>query len=165
MVDETGAADRAVSLVASMHVCTLATCADGEPHAVSLLYAHAGLRLFWLSDPASLHSRHIEASPEGLAAVTIAADQDDFRTIRGLQMRGRARRLIAPGETEHAMDLLARRYPYLREADRPAEIAAALAKASLYSFVPSLITLIDNRGGLGGRITFSPAGRDNGPRR
>jgi nitroimidazol reductase NimA-like FMN-containing flavoprotein (pyridoxamine 5'-phosphate oxidase superfamily) len=156
------ARSEALALLAALHVCTLATCGGGEPHAVSLLYAHSGFRLYWLSDPSSLHSRHIEAAAAGeTAAVTIAGDHTDFRTIRGVQMSGSARRLTDPKDIDAATKLLSSRYRFLRQSHpRPAEIAAAVRKAAPYCFSPARITLIDNTEVLGTKITFTPGATD-----
>jgi len=161
MNEEAKARSKALALLASLHVCNLATYGDGEAHAVSLLYAHHGLLLYWLSDPATHHSRYIEAAPAAPVAMAIAADQTDFRTIRGVQMHGLVRRLSAPEEREAAMQLLSRRYRYLDAANRPPEVAAALRKAMLYCFAPTRVTVIDNTAGLGARVTFTPTADDD----
>lgn len=57
-----------------------------DPHVANLFYACDGFALIWLSDPASRHSRDVDAEPR--VAATIAADFADFTEIRGLQIRG-----------------------------------------------------------------------------
>lgn len=52
---------RIVAFLAMHHVLSLATHGGKGPHTTSLLYAHDGLALFWVSDPDAQHSREIEA--------------------------------------------------------------------------------------------------------
>ncbi|MDE2166965.1 MAG: pyridoxamine 5'-phosphate oxidase family protein [Alphaproteobacteria bacterium] len=159
MQAEADAKEAALALIASLHVCSLATGADGRPHAASLMYAHEGFRLFWFSDPATEHSRHIDAAPSARAAVTIAADHQDFATIRGVQMVGVARRVTNPREMTAALALLTGRYGFLARArGGPERLAEALRKAAIYRFTPDRITLIDNTKGFGHKITFDPGG-------
>jgi nitroimidazol reductase NimA-like FMN-containing flavoprotein (pyridoxamine 5'-phosphate oxidase superfamily) len=151
------AQNEALSLIASMYVCTVATCGAGLPHAVSLLYAHSGFHLYWLSDPTSIHSRHIDAETRTPVAAVIAAEHTDFNDIRGLQMLGFAQRLSEPKDVDEAKRLLIDRYPYLSESGaRPAEITAALRRAAFYCFSPTRITWIDNTKGLGTKTIFVP---------
>jgi len=151
------AQNEALALIASMHVCTLATCGAGLPHAVSLLYAHSGFCLYWLSDPTSIHSRHIDAETRTPVAAVIAAEHKDFHDIRGLQMLGFAQRLSEHDDIDGAKRLLIDRYRYLSESGgRPAEITAAMRRAAFYCFAPTRITLIDNTKGFGTKTIFVP---------
>ncbi len=53
-----------LAFLARHNVMSLATCApDGMPHAANLMFANEGFVLYWLSDPDSRHSRHIETDP------------------------------------------------------------------------------------------------------
>lgn len=134
-------------------VLALAAQGDEGPHVVSLLYANAGLDIFWLSDPDTRHSRYLENSP--LAAVTIAAQQEDFRKIRGLQMQGRAQRISDSAQAAAGMDLLAARYKFLKQFG-VGKLARHLGAASVYRFRPAQLTLIDNSRGFGFKQTLVP---------
>lgn len=130
------------------HVLSLATIVDGAPHATSLFYARDGLDLVWTSDPATRHSLVVDA-PAGVSA-TIAPDYRDFRTIRGLQIDGRARRLSDESEAARARARMEARYDFLRAlANGPPPLRAAYAKAAFYALQPSRITFIDNTKGFG----------------
>src|SRR3972149_3110648 len=78
------------------HVMSLATLGAGGPHATNLFYAYDGLALLWVSDPDTQHSREIEADPR--VAATVAPDYTDFAVIRGVQITGAARRIVAADE-------------------------------------------------------------------
>jgi len=139
------------------HVMTLATGAGGAVHAASLMYAREGFALCWTSDPATRHSRELEAEPR--VAATIAPDYTDFRAIRGLQIAGRAARLADPWEIERARTLMTARYAFLAAlAQGPEALRAAWAKAGFYVLRPERITLIDNSRGFGHKETLELAG-------
>lgn len=127
-------------------VLTLATTGENGPHAVSLIYAHDVFDIFWLSDPNTRHSEHLASSPS--AAVTIAAQHDDFKAIRGLQMKGDGSRLTDADEAAAGFDLLVARYPFLDQF-AVGKLAWHLGAASVYRFRPASLTLIDNSRGFG----------------
>ncbi len=127
-------------------VLTLATIGETGPHAVSLMYAHDAFDIYWLSDPKTLHSQHLASSPS--AAVTIAAQYEDFRKIRGLQMQGKGCRLTDENDAAAGFDLLALRYPFLQQFS-VGKLAQNLDAAAIYRFQPTRLTLIDNARGFG----------------
>jgi uncharacterized protein YhbP (UPF0306 family) len=135
-------------------VLTLATTDETGPHAASLMYAHDEFDIYWLSDPGTRHSMQLEAS--GTAAVTIAAQQDDFTKIRGLQIEGIGSRLTDAATSAAAFELLVERYPFLRRFGL-GKLARHLGAAEVYLFDPSRITLIDNSKGFGFKQTLDLA--------
>jgi uncharacterized protein YhbP (UPF0306 family) len=142
------AAARIVAFLDSCHVMSLATQDDDGPHAANLFYACDRFALVWLSDPATRHSRQLERQPR--VAVTIAPDYSDFPQIRGLQLVGRADRLVDPAERARARHCLETRYRFLNNAAQaPHELRQAYLRAELYRLVPARITFIDNTRGLG----------------
>jgi uncharacterized protein YhbP (UPF0306 family) len=144
-----------VALLDEHTVFTLATTHDAAPHAVSLMYARDGLALVWVSDPETRHSRDLAANPR--AAATVARQYEDFTSIRGLQMTGRARRLDGGDETAWALDLLTERYPFFeRFRAGPAKLARHLEAAAAYRFDPETVTLVDNTRGFGFRAEITP---------
>ncbi len=135
--------------LAAYHVMTLATTGeDGVVHAASLMFVAEDLSLYWMSDSAARHSRHLETDPR--VAATVAPDYTDFHAIRGLQITGAARRLRDPAELDHARQLLRSRYAFLDQLARgPAALREAAQKAGHYRLTPERITLIDNSKGFG----------------
>lgn len=145
---------RAHEFLSGQHVMSLALCADGQPHACSLMFAHTGFVLYWLSDPAARHSRMI-GEGGGAASVTIAPDYADFRQIRGLQLHGSAHRVDRAVDKMKAMALLSGRYDFLGNvASAPVSVAAAMVKAAVYRFIPDRAVLIDNTEKFGAKDAF-----------
>ena len=146
------------AFLAAHHVVSLATTDDdGGPHAACVMYALDGLRLYWMSDPESRHSRYIGARPRVTA--TVAPDYSDFREIRGLQLFGRARRIAGGAELGQARQRMVERYAFLAElaGGQPA-LRAAFDKAGFYCLEPHRITLIDNTRGFGHKETLEVEG-------
>ncbi len=160
MEESWDAPSEALALLDSLHTCTLATVdEDGLAHACNLLFAHDGFHLYWFSDPASRHSRHIAAAPGGRVAMTVAGDHSDFGDIRGVQMIGRAERLGNPLEIAAAMARLTGRYSFLKQFfGGPGKLAAAMLKAAIYRFTAERVSVIDNRRGFGSKTSFAPDG-------
>jgi len=134
-------------------VLTLATSGEAGPHAVSLMYAHDAFDIYWLSDPQTCHSECLAHNSS--AAVTIAAQHDDFRKIRGLQMEGNGRRVTDVDEENLGFDLLVARYPFLKQF-AAGKLARHLGAAAIYLFRPAQLTLIDNSRGFGFKQTLEP---------
>jgi uncharacterized protein YhbP (UPF0306 family) len=124
--------DRAalLALLEETPALTLATLdPDGAPRATPLFFAADDLALIFLSDPSSQHSHNLLADPR--CGVGLYPAVDDWRALRGLQLRGQARRL--------------------REAEAPfaADLTQAIEAAAPFRFQPSWIRRIDNRQGFG----------------
>lgn len=137
-------------------VLSLATVGRAGPHAVSLLYAHKDFDMYWLSDPKTSHSGQLAQNPS--AAVSIAAQQDDFRKLRGLQIVGNAYRIADPDEAARGFDLLVARYPFLKQF-AAGKLARHLRLAAVYLFRSNKLTLIDNSRGFGFKQTLELADR------
>jgi uncharacterized protein YhbP (UPF0306 family) len=151
---------RIEAFLAAHHVMSLATLGRDGPHAASLFYAYgtfacdvfAGdtLALIWISDPASRHSRNVDAEPR--VAATIAPDYADFAKIRGLQIGGTARR-VEQDERARYLALLEARYAFLKHPG-PRKMHDAYAKSAIYRLDPKRIVLIDNTKGFGHKETL-----------
>src|SRR5450755_4327664 len=123
--------ERIGSYLAAHHVVSLATFGSSGPHATSLFYACDGLALVWVSEPDTQHSLEIEADPR--VAATVAPDYSDFTDIRGVQIAGAARRIVAAG---------------------PLKLRQAYARTAVYRLQPARIVLIDNTKGFGHKETL-----------
>jgi uncharacterized protein YhbP (UPF0306 family) len=134
-------------------VLTLATSGKEGPHAVSLMYAHDGFNIYWLSDPKAHHSGYLASCSS--ASVTIASQHKDFRDIRGLQMDGEAYRISDTAEEATGFRQLVARYPFL-EKFGSGKLARHLGAAAVYVFRPTTMTLIDNTRGFGFKQTLAP---------
>lgn len=146
-------ADEIASFLAAHHVMTLATAGAGGPHAASLFYACDGQALVWVSAPDTRHSRDIEAEPR--VAATVAPDTADFAAIRGVQIAGLARKIVAADERKRHLTQLEARYSFLRElAAKPLKLREAYERSVIYRLQPARIVLIDNSKGFGHKETL-----------
>jgi len=129
--------------LAAHDTLTLATTGPDGPAAAALFYAllREGRRLLFVSDPASRHARHLAIDPR--CAVTVHADGQPWRGIRGAQLRGTA----APAPRRDWPRYLTR-FPM---AATVPELATALRRTRLYRLEVSWARLIDNRQGFGHR--------------
>lgn len=141
------------SFLAAHHVMSLATFGTTGPHATSLFYACDGLALVWVSELDAQHSRNIETDPR--VAATVAPDYSDFAAIRGVQIAGTARRIVAANERMLHLAQLRARYPFLVQLTAgPLQLQQAYARASVYRLQPARIILIDNTKGFGHKETL-----------
>jgi uncharacterized protein len=141
------------SFLAAHHVMSLATTGRGGPHATNLFYACDGLALVWVSDPASQHSRHIEA--DARVAATVAPDYSDFTAIRGVQIVGAAHRIVAADDRKRHLAQLEGRYSFLGQlAEGPPKLREAYAQTAVYRLQPARLVLIDNSKGFGHKETL-----------
>ena len=134
---------------------SLATCGPPGPHAANLFYARDGFALLWVSDRMSRHSIELEADER--AAATIAPDYSDYATIRGLQVHGRACRLVDDAERARARQILEARFPFLKQlAD--AGVRDSYDRAQIYRLDPVRLVLIDNARGFGHKDVLDLSG-------
>lgn len=145
------------TFLAAHHVLSLATTGPDGAHAANLFYACDALALIWVSDATTRHSLHIDADPR--VAATIATDHASFATIRGLQIAGRAQRIVSEPERARCLALMEERYPFLRQPEgASAKLRDAYARTAVYRLQPTRITLIDNTRGFGHKETLEMSG-------
>jgi uncharacterized protein YhbP (UPF0306 family) len=133
---------------------TLATVGDdGRPAAAAVFYAHdADLNLYFLSEERTRHGRNLAVTPH--VAGTIHADGQDWRSIRGLQVRGCAALVPATGWV-HAAVLYGGKFAFVGALLAPAGprprtgLAGPLALARFWVLRPTWFRLIDNTVGFG----------------
>ncbi len=139
--------DRIAAFLAEHTTLTLATVGpDGTPAAAAVFYAHdAGLNLYFLSEERTEHGRNLLA--DARIAGTIHADGQDWRGIRGLQVRGQAH-LAAGTELARAAAIYGRKYAFvgglLSGSGGPGVLAGPLARARFWVLQPAWFRLIDN---------------------
>lgn len=138
---------RIEAFLAEHTTVTLATVApDGTPAAAAVFYAHdADLNLYFLSEERTQHGQNMLANPA--VAGTIQADGQDWRAIRGLQLRGRAT-LAAGTDLARAAAVYSRKYAFvaalLAGGQGPGVLAGPLARARFWVLRPTWFRLIDN---------------------
>jgi uncharacterized protein YhbP (UPF0306 family) len=130
------------AIMAEADTLALATVdPDGRPRATPLMFAaDEDLRPLFLSDPSTQHVRNLERLSE--TALAIYPPIDDWRMIRGLQLKGHSR-AVSNAEIDAAMEVYSRRFPFV------SELEDAVATSRLYRFTPDWVRLIDNRQGFG----------------
>jgi hypothetical protein len=111
-----------------------------------VFYAHdPELNLYFLSEPDTRHGQNLVANSH--AAGTIQADGQDWRSIRGLQVRGEAFLLPAP-QVLRAAALYGRKYTFvaglLSGSEGPVGLARPLGRARFWIFRPTWFRLVDN---------------------
>lgn len=126
---------------------TLATTGpDGVPAAAAVFYAADDeLNLYFLSEERTEHGRNLLR--DATAAGTIQADGQDWRSIRGLQLRGTAR-VAGGGELARAVSVYGHRFAFiaglLAGQSGPAVLTGPLARARFWVLRPKWIRLTDN---------------------
>jgi uncharacterized protein YhbP (UPF0306 family) len=142
---------RIAAFLAEHTTLTLATVGpDGAPAAAAVFYAVGGdLSLTFLSEENTEHGRNLLDRPQ--VAGTIQDDSQDWRAIRGLQLRGTAR-IVTAAEWPHAASLYGRRFAFvgaLLTAPRAGQaglavLAGPLARARFWVLRPTWFRLTDN---------------------
>ena len=139
--------DRIAAFLAEHTSLALATVsAEGAPAAAAVFYAHdAGLNLYFLSEERTEHGRNLLADVH--VAGTIHADGQDWRGIRGLQVRGQARPAVGT-ELARAAAVYGRKFSFvaasLAGSGSPGILAGPLARARFWVLQPTWVRLIDN---------------------
>lgn len=138
---------RIAAFLAEHTTVTLATVGtEGAPAAAAVFYAHdADLNLYFLSEERTQHGQNLLATSE--VAGAIQADGQDWRAIRGLQLRGQAA-LVSGAALAHAAAVYGRKYAFvgalLTGASGPGVLAGPLARARFWVLRPTWFRLIDN---------------------
>ena len=146
MTEETLRA-RIAGFLADHTTMTLATsAAGGAPAAAAVFYAaDQSLNLIFLSEETTEHARNLLVRPD--VAATIQADGQDWRSIRGLQLRGRAT-IASTVELAHAMAVYGRRFTFvgalLAGAQGPGALVGPLARARFWVLRPTWFRMVDN---------------------
>jgi uncharacterized protein YhbP (UPF0306 family) len=140
---------RVVDFLETETTLALATAAkDGSPCVAPLFYLpREGPRLFWFSSSASQHSRNLRENPH--AAGTVYCRTDDWKKIRGVQMRGSASPVSDPALRRGITKEYAERFHL------GTLFAAAISKSALYCFQPEWVRYIDNSRGFGYKFEMS----------
>ncbi len=146
-LDDRPLAERIRAFLDAHTTLTLAThTSEAGPAAAAVFYAADDrLNLYFLSEERTEHGQNLLAN--GQVAGTIQADGQDWRAIKGLQLRGTAR-IVTVAEFPHAAALYGRRFAFvgalLAGQAGPIALAGPLAKARFWVLKPTWLRLIDN---------------------
>jgi uncharacterized protein YhbP (UPF0306 family) len=145
--------EREVALfLATCRTASLATVDEhGRPHAANVQYCQdGGLRLYWVSDPGSAHSRHLDRSPR--AAVTVYAHDDRVSEIHGVQAHGLVEVVEDPAQWNEVFELFTAKFTF---AAAMPQLRERIEQQRFYRFTPTWLRWIDNRRGFGFKVEKS----------
>lgn len=145
--DDPGVRERIRAFLAQHTTLTLATVdSDRLPAAAAVFYAaDDALNLYFLSEDRTEHGQNMLR--DARVAGTIQADGQDWRSIRGLQLRGTAR-IVRTAELVHATTTYGRRFAFvgalLAGQSGPGVLSGPLARARFWVLRPEWMRLVDN---------------------
>jgi len=136
-------------LLQSQSTLALSTrAADGSPRLAPLFYLPVeNLRLYWFSSAASEHARNLKRDPA--AAIAVYRPTDNWKQIRGVQMRGHATAVTDRTRREAIAKA------YIDRFRLGNTFAAAISRSSLYEFQPVWVRYIDNSRRFGYKVEWS----------
>lgn len=143
-----GLKDRLNDLLGRHTTATVATCGTTGPWAAAVFYVHdESLSLYFLTDPATRHGSELIES--GRAAVTIHQDGQDWRTIQGVQMVGKAELVTGTVATARAWRLYLVKFPFVAQfLKTPGQFldayASAMGKVQFFRIRPEQAWVTDN---------------------
>jgi uncharacterized protein YhbP (UPF0306 family) len=150
--------DQLAAFLGDIDALVLATVdAQGLPYATNLYMApDRQFNLYFLSDPASQHSQHIEQRPT--VSVAGHAPIHMWQQVRGIQLRGECT-AVPEAQREQAWRIYYRRWPHI------AEIDDHVAAMRFYQVQPRRIRWIDNSVHFGYKVDLDfPLPQDLQPR-
>lgn len=133
--------------LAACTVLNLAYADEDGPQACAVFFAPApDGSLVFVSSRSTRHGRALASDPAGVrVAFTVQDDDQDWRTLRGVQGRGVCHRLTG-ADLDAARAAYVDRFPFAADDGR---LARALASADHWSVHPTWLRLIDNSRGFG----------------
>jgi hypothetical protein len=153
-MDSPAQMDSIAELLRAQSTLSLATVADvGEPEAgmpcvAPLFYiVDAELNLYWLSSASSQHSRNLRREPN--VAVAVYPQTDEWKEIRGVQMRGVASAVTDPALRKVLIEQYCERFRL------GGILRLAIKRSTLYKFRPRSFRLVDNSKGFGHRFDLT----------
>ncbi|CNE47287.1 Uncharacterized protein conserved in bacteria [Mycobacterium tuberculosis] len=133
--------------LAACTVLNLAYADEDGPQACAVFFAPApDGSLVFVSSRSTRHGRALASDSGGVrVAFTVQEDDQDWRTLRGVQGRGICQRLTGT-DLDTARTAYAARFPFVADGGRPAR---ALAASDHWRVRPTWLRLIDNAQGFG----------------
>jgi uncharacterized protein len=129
--------EQVAALLQSQSTLALSTNSAGGPRSTPLFYiVDDDLRLYWFSSASSEHSRALRLNPE--AAISVYRPTEDWREIRGVQMRGRAAAVTDRARRRAVSAAYCERYRL------GAFFKTAMARSRLYVFEADWVRFVDN---------------------
>lgn len=138
--------------LAACTVLNLAYANEDGPQACAVFFAPApDGSLVFVSSRSTRHGRVLASDPGGVrVAFTVQGDEQDWRTLRGVQGRGVCQPLVGL-DLDTARAAYAARFPFVAD---DGKLARALASADHWRVRPTWLRLIDNAQGFGHKIEW-----------
>ncbi len=141
----------------SHHTMMVATVEGEQPWAAGVFFVHSSnLSLYFLSEAGTRHSRELEGNPR--VAVTIHEDYDDWRKIKGIQLQGKAQRVVSRRERARALSLYLAKFPFVKDfIPSPLALLSSLVisgkamSVEVYRVTPERLFYLDNAKGFSHR--------------
>jgi uncharacterized protein len=132
---------------------------SGLPAAAAVFYAHdEAFRLYFLSELRTQHGQNLLANPA--VSGTIQADGQDWRTISGLQLSGRASLVKSTIQLVRVAAIYGRKFPFVRpllEGMKGEKVLSGpLVRARFWVIQPTWFRLVDNTVRFGFKEEFRP---------
>lgn len=146
MSDRPKELELAAALLQEQSTLTLATAGEaGEACIAPMFYiVDEELSLFWLSSQTSQHSVNLIGRPR--AAATVYRHTDNWKEIRGVQMRGAVSVITDQKRRRELIKIYCQRFK-LRSV-----FHLAISQRALFAFRPEFIRYIDNSRKFGSKI-------------
>jgi uncharacterized protein YhbP (UPF0306 family) len=128
--------------LAKHHCISLATNGPAGLWASTVFYANEGFDLYFLSGAGTRHARNIEAAPQ--VAGTINDDVEDWRSIRGVQLEGRAE-LVDDSRRREVLQKFDLRYPFPDMFWWSEDGTVPRAEQRIYRIRPNRVLFYDHR--------------------
>ena len=151
-MSELSIADAVRPCLQTVSTMSLATVGeDGRPHSANLYFApDQHLNLYFVSDPGSMHSRHVAARPDVSGTVYPAVKM--WQQIRGVQFHGVCE-LVDESEWDAVWGVYLEKFPHI------AEVEGMVRSQRFYVVRPSWLRWIDNAVKFGFKVESDwPAG-------
>jgi uncharacterized protein YhbP (UPF0306 family) len=138
--------EKVAALLREENTLALATVGEQGQACVAPLYyiADEDLTLFWLSSESSLHSRNLKREP--MAAATVYRHTDNWKEIRGVQLRGPVSVVSDPEGRRALVEAYCERFQL------GLLFKAAISQCSVYALRPVFFRSVDNSSVFGQKI-------------
>ena len=139
----------------SHYTLSLATVGDGcLPHAASLFYVNRGLKLYFVSSPASRHGLNLTQNAQ--VSATINEDYACWPLIKGIQLEGRVKIVGGIWENGRLALSFVKKFPDVADFFSAPQrlgkkIFSKVEGVKFYELSPTRIYFIDNERGFGQR--------------
>lgn len=131
-------------LLAHHNICTVATLRDdGYPQATTVAYVNDGLEIYFGVGRDSQKVANIQRHNK--VSLTVDHDYEDWGKIKGLSLGGTAEVVDDPAERQRIFDLIAAKFPQVREMPMPEDPQAVVA----IHVHPEVISVLDYTQGFG----------------